>query len=126
MLESTTNPGQQKQVSVIQEIKGSRESAVKGVIVEDTLTGKTREESCDGVFLAIGHIPNTSLFADSMELDKKNYIVSKNGSTATDIPGVFACGDVQDSYYRQAVTAAGTGCMAAMDAERFMESEGHS
>ena len=107
-------------------IRGTVESGVTGATLQDTVTNETREEACDGVFMAIGHIPNTSLFADSMELDKKNYIVSKNGSTATDIPGVFACGDVQDSYYRQAVTAAGTGCMAAMDAERFMESEGHS
>jgi len=112
--------------SILAEIHGTVESGVTGATLQDTVTNETREEACDGVFMAIGHIPNTSLFADSMELDKKNYIVSKNGSTATDIPGVFACGDVQDSYYRQAVTAAGTGCMAAMDAERFMESEGHS
>ena len=112
--------------STLVEIHGTVESGVTGATLQDTVTNETREEACDGVFMAIGHIPNTSLFADSMELDKKNYIVSKNGSTATDIPGVFACGDVQDSYYRQAVTAAGTGCMAAMDAERFMESEGHS
>ena len=112
--------------SALAKIHGTVESGVTGATLRDTVTNETREEACDGVFMAIGHIPNTSLFADSMELDKKNYIVSKNGSTATDIPGVFACGDVQDSYYRQAVTAAGTGCMAAMDAERFMESEGHS
>jgi len=112
--------------STLAKIHGAVESGVTGATLQDTVTNETREEACDGVFMAIGHIPNTSLFADSMELDKKNYIVSKNGSTATDIPGVFACGDVQDSYYRQAVTAAGTGCMAAMDAERFMESEGHS
>lgn len=112
--------------STLAEIHGTVESGVTGATLRDTVTNETREEACDGVFMAIGHIPNTSLFADSMELDKKNYIVSKNGSTATDIPGVFACGDVQDSYYRQAVTAAGTGCMAAMDAERFIESEGHS
>jgi thioredoxin reductase (NADPH) len=112
--------------STLANIHGTVESGVTGATLQDTVTNETREEACDGVFMAIGHIPNTSLFADSMELDKKNYIVSKNGSTATDIPGVFACGDVQDSYYRQAVTAAGTGCMAAMDAERFMESEGHS
>ena len=112
--------------SALAKIHGAVESGVTGATLRDTVTNETREEACDGVFMAIGHIPNTSLFADSMELDKKNYIVSKNGSTATDIPGVFACGDVQDSYYRQAVTAAGTGCMAAMDAERFMESEGHS
>ena len=112
--------------STLSEIHGTVESGVTGATLQDTVTNETREEACDGVFMAIGHIPNTSLFADSMELDKKNYIVSKNGSTATDIPGVFACGDVQDSYYRQAVTAAGTGCMAAIDAERFIESEGHS
>ena len=112
--------------STLAEIHGTVESGVTGATLQDTVTNETREEACDGVFMAIGHIPNTSLFADSMELDKKNYIVSKNGSTATDIPGVFACGDVQDSYYRQAVTAAGTGCMAAMDAERFIESEGNS
>ena len=112
--------------STLAEIHGTVESGVTGATLQDTVTNETREEACDGVFMAIGHIPNTSLFADSMELDKKNYIVSKNGSTATDIPGVFACGDVQDSYYRQAVTAAGTGCMAAMDVERFIESEGHS
>ncbi|HJM12635.1 MAG TPA: FAD-dependent oxidoreductase, partial [Candidatus Marinimicrobia bacterium] len=93
---------------------------------QDTTNNETREEACDGVFMAIGHIPNTSLFEENMELDKKKYIVTKNGSTATEHPGVFACGDVQDSYYRQAITAAGTGCMAAIDAERFLEKEEHS
>ncbi|HIA91283.1 MAG TPA: thioredoxin-disulfide reductase, partial [Candidatus Marinimicrobia bacterium] len=83
--------------STLAEIHGTVESGVTGATLQDTVTNETREEACDGVFMAIGHIPNTSLFADSMELDKKNYIVSKNGSTATDIPGVFACGDVQDS-----------------------------
>ena len=107
--------------SVIQEIKGSRESGVKEVIVEDTLTGKTREESCDGVFLAIGHIPNVSLFKDILNMDKNGYIITKDGRTSTSIPGVFACGDVQDHVYRQAVTAAGSGCQAAIDAEHYLE-----
>ena len=107
--------------SIIQEIKGSRESGVKEVIVEDTLTGKTRKESCDGVFLAIGHIPNVSLFKDILNMDKNGYIITKDGSTSTSIPGVFACGDVQDHVYRQAVTAAGSGCQAAIDAEHYLE-----
>ena len=107
--------------SVIQEIKGSRESGVKEVIVEDTLTGNTREESCDGVFLAIGHIPNVSLFKDILNMDKNGYIITKDGRTSTSIPGVFACGDVQDHVYRQAVTAAGSGCQAAIDAEHYLE-----
>ncbi|MBC8322746.1 MAG: thioredoxin-disulfide reductase [Candidatus Marinimicrobia bacterium] len=112
--------------STISEIHGTVESGVTGVTLQDTTNNETREEVCDGVFMAIGHIPNTSLFEESMELDKKKYIVTKNGSTATEHPGVFACGDVQDSYYRQAITAAGTGCMAAIDAERFLENEEHS
>lgn len=112
--------------STISEIHGTVESGVTGVTLQDTTNNETREEACDGVFMAIGHIPNTGLFEESMELDKKKYIVTKNGSTATEHPGVFACGDVQDSYYRQAITAAGTGCMAAIDAERFLEEEEHS
>ncbi|MAD52205.1 MAG: thioredoxin-disulfide reductase [Candidatus Marinimicrobia bacterium] len=112
--------------STISEIHGTVESGVTGVTLQDTTNNETREEACDGVFMAIGHIPNTSLFEENMELDKKKYIVTKNGSTATEHPGVFACGDVQDSYYRQAITAAGTGCMAAIDAERFLEKEEHS
>ncbi len=112
--------------STISEIHGTVESGVTGVTLQDTTKNETREEACDGVFMAIGHIPNTSLFEENMELDKKKYIVTKNGSTATEHPGIFACGDVQDSYYRQAITAAGTGCMAAIDAERFLEKEEHS
>ncbi|MCH7613545.1 MAG: thioredoxin-disulfide reductase [Candidatus Marinimicrobia bacterium] len=112
--------------SVIEEINGSVETGVTSVTLKDTVTNETREETCDGIFMAIGHFPNTSLFEDLLDLDRKKYIVTNNGSSATNIEGVFACGDVQDSYYRQAITAAGSGCMAAIDAERFLEEESHS
>ncbi len=112
--------------SVIEEINGSVETGVTSVTLKDTVTNKIREETCDGIFMAIGHFPNTSLFEDLLDLDRKKYIVTNNGSSATNIEGVFACGDVQDSYYRQAITAAGSGCMAAIDVEHFLEEESHS
>jgi thioredoxin reductase (NADPH) len=96
-----------------------------GARIVDTATNKERDVATQGIFLAIGHVPNTQLFVGQLDLDPKGYIQVKAGSSLTKIPGTFACGDVQDSYYRQAVTAAGSGCMAAIDAERFLESEGH-
>ena len=103
-----------------------KSGGLTGARVVDTVTKKQRDVTTGGIFLAIGHVPNTQLFVGQLDLDPKGYIViRKPGSTLTKIPGVFACGDVQDSYYRQAVTAAGTGCMAAIDAERFLEAEGH-
>ncbi len=107
--------------SVIEEILGTREKGVTGVILRDTLSGDTRSEICDGVFMAIGHTPNTSLFNEILDMDTKGYLITRNGSTGMNIDGVYACGDVQDHVYRQAVTAAGSGCMAAIDAERFLE-----
>ncbi|MEZ5988232.1 MAG: thioredoxin-disulfide reductase [Planctomycetota bacterium] len=94
---------------------------VTGLVLRDNKADKTYEQATDGLFLAIGHTPNTALFEGQLTLDDARYIVTRPDSTATDVPGVFACGDCQDSVYRQAVTAAGTGCMAAIEAERWLE-----
>jgi len=107
--------------STVDEFIGTTESGLTGVILKDTKTGKTRKDSCEGAFIAIGHQPNTLVFEDVVVLDDKKYIITKPGSTATNIDGVFACGDVQDHKYRQAVTAAGSGCAATIDAEHYLE-----
>ena len=105
--------------AVVTEILG--DDGVTGVMLEDTVTGEKREFAADGLFVAIGHSPTTAIFQDQLELDAAGYIVLADGvSTRTSVEGVFAAGDVADSYYRQAVTAAGTGCRAAIDAERWL------
>jgi thioredoxin reductase (NADPH) len=110
--------------SVVEEIYGDpKEGGVKGVRLKNVRTGAVQDRKLDGVFIAIGHEPNTKLFAGQLETDELGYLITHDG-TKTKVPGVFACGDVQDRVYRQAVTAAGSGCMAAIDAERFLESHG--
>ena len=106
--------------SEIAEVKDVGRNEVTGIVVRNLKTGALTEIALDGVFIAIGHTPNTSLFKGQIDLDANGYIVTHSGSK-TNIPGVFAAGDVQDHVYRQAVTAAGSGCMAAIDAERFLE-----
>jgi thioredoxin reductase (NADPH) len=107
--------------SSVQEVLGSREGGVRAVRLEDTVTGETSELACQGVFVAIGHRPNTSIFEGKLEMDPRGYIITREPSTYTDTDGVFACGDVVDPTYRQAVTAAGMGCKAAIDAERWLD-----
>jgi len=107
--------------AAIADILGSKEDGVTAVVLEDTQTGEKREMATQGVFVAIGHQPNTALFTDKLELLSTGYIKVTPGGVSTNVAGVFACGDVMDAHYRQAITAAGTGCMAAMDAEKYLE-----
>lgn len=107
----------------VTEIVGD-EKSMNAVHLKDTVNGKTREMKLQGLFLAIGHKPTTDLFKEVITLDETGYIKTKPGTSYTNIPGVFAAGDVQDHVYRQAITAAGTGCMAAIDAERWLEANG--
>ncbi|MDT3697601.1 MAG: thioredoxin-disulfide reductase [Ignavibacterium sp.] len=111
---------------VITEVLGKEEGGRKsmtGVMLKDTKTGSVTEFTADGLFIGIGHQPNTSLFKSIIDMDETGYLITKPGSTYTNIEGVFAAGDVADKTYRQAVTAAGTGCMAALDAERWLEAQ---
>ena len=111
--------------SAVEEVLG--DTKVTAVRVRNLVTGETSELETDGFFVAIGHDPNTALFLDQLDHEADTgYLVAKPGSTATNVPGVFAAGDVQDHTYRQAVTAAGSGCMAALDAERFLSEQRHA
>ncbi|HTX17540.1 MAG TPA: thioredoxin-disulfide reductase [Bacteroidota bacterium] len=113
--------------SVVDEVLGEERNGKKtmtGLKLKNLRTGTVTQVKADGLFMAIGHQPNTGLFKGVLAMDEKEYLKVEPGSTRTNIPGVFAAGDVADSYYRQAVTAAGTGCMAAIDAERFLEANG--
>ena len=107
--------------SVVEEVKGTNEpKGVNGIKIKNVKTNKTSELKVDGLFIAIGHDPATALFKDQLKMDKEGYLITKPDSTITNIPGVFAAGDVKDKIFRQAVTAAGMGCMAALEAEKFI------
>ena len=105
--------------STVEEIIG--EEKVEGVILSNTVTSEKKSLPVTGLFIAIGHRPNTDLFIDQLQMDENGYLITGADSSITNVEGVFACGDVQDHTYRQAITAAGSGCMAALDAERWLE-----
>lgn len=107
--------------AVVTDILGSQKDGVSSILLKDTIDEKERNFECDGVFYGIGHKPNTDQFKGIINLNDQGYIVTNPGSTLTNVAGVFACGDVQDDHYRQAITAAGSGCMAAIDAEKYLE-----
>ena len=111
--------------SVVDDVYDVEKGEVTGVRLRNVKTGKAWDHKTDALFLAIGHIPNTKIFEDQLELDKEGYIIS-HGGARTNVEGVFHAGDVQDRVYRQAVTASGMGCMAAIEAERFLEAAEHS
>ena len=106
--------------TAVQEIHGTKETGVEAITIYNNKTQETSRYETQGVFIAIGHKPNTDLFKGMLDMDEVGYLITEGKTMKTKVPGVFACGDAQDSYYRQAVTAAGTGCMAAIDAERFL------
>ena len=108
--------------STLADVIGERDKGVKAVKLQNVFTNEMTEKPAGGVFYAIGHSPNTEVFKGQIEMDQIGYILTKNGTTATSVEGVFAAGDVVDKRYRQAVTAAGMGCMAALDAEKYLES----
>lgn len=110
--------------TVVEEVKGVEEKSVKGLVLKNVKTGETSDLDIDGLFVAIGHQPNTGPFADQLKTDETGYLITEH--TKTTLPGVYAAGDCQDSVYRQAITAAGTGCMAALEAERYIEATEHS
>jgi thioredoxin reductase (NADPH) len=107
--------------TVVEEVLGTRETGVTGLKLKNVKTQRASELTIDGLFVAIGHNPNTDVFKGQVDLDEKGYVKTHPDSTRTNIPGVFACGDVQDPVFRQAITAAGSGCMAAIEAERWLE-----
>jgi len=112
--------------ATVEDVLGVENGKLTGVVLRDTVTGERKEIPADGLFVAIGHDPTTGLFKDILDMDEAGYLITRDGSTATNVEGVFAAGDVVDHTYRQAVTAAGMGCMAALDAERWLAHSSHA